>query len=289
MSKLQRALFARLYRDQAGSEGGDPGAGAGDNGQGAGAGQGAGEGQGNQDGDKGGKGGEGDQGGKKPSDNEAELLKEVMKRKESEKVLKSQLEQIQAELGKFKGVDIDLVNKLLKDHEDAETAKLEAKGEWERLKAQMADAHGKEKEVLQQQIQELNDKLNQHSGTIEHLTVGQSFAQSKFISDDLTLTPSKARTIYGSHFDIENGAVVAYDKPRGSANRTPLVDAKGDALLFDAALKQIVEADPDKDTLLKSKARPGAGSKQQPGQHKPAPAESPRLKGIDRIRAGLTG
>ncbi|MCY1309996.1 hypothetical protein D9M70_601460 [compost metagenome] len=74
------------------------------------------------------------------------------------------------------------------------------------------------------------------------------------------MTPSKARVIYGQHFDLVDGKVVGYDKPRGAANRTALVDSLGEPVQFEEALRKIVEADPDKDHLLKAKVKPGAGS-----------------------------
>ncbi len=54
--------------------------------------------------------------------------------------------------------------------------------------------------------------------------------------------------------------MVGYDKPRGAQNRTALVDQYGNAIAFDHAMRKIVEADPEKDHLLRSKVKPGAGS-----------------------------
>ena len=98
---------------------------------------------------------------------------------------------------------------------------------------------------------------------------------------------SKARVLYGTHFEFKDGAIVAYDKPAGSAERNILVDAKGDPLSFEAAIKKIVEADPDKDQLLKSKIKPGAGSKTT--SKAAAPAEKlEQPTGVSRISAAIS-
>ena len=151
----------------------------------------------------------------------------------------------------------------------------------------MAEEHSKEVTTLQQQIQQLSEQLNNTQGTIKDLSIGTQFSQSKFISEELTLTPAKARVIYGDYFDVEDGKVVGYDKPRGAASRTAIVDQYGNTVGFEDALKKIVEADPEKDHLLKSKLKPGAGSDSK----KPAGGAKPEVSadGISRIAAGLKG
>lgn len=117
--------------------------------------------------------------------------------------------------------------------------------------------------------------------SISELTVGSAFAQSQFIRDELALTPSKTRVVYGNHFEFVDGKVVAFDKPAGAANRTPLVDAQGEPLAFEAALKKIVDADPDRDQLLRSKMKQGAASTTDPKATKPSSVkDAPQVKGI---------
>ena len=179
------------------------------------------------------------------------------------------------------------MRKLLADQRSAEEKALEAKGDWERLKTRMAEEHGKEVKTLQEQINALTGQLTNTKGTINELTVGTQFSQSQFIAEELTLTPAKARVIYGEHFELEDGKMVAYDKPRGAANRTALVDQYGNAVGFDEALRKIVEADPEKDHLLKSKVKPGAGSdsKRPTSQAKPEQDSD----SISKIASGLKG
>lgn len=226
-------------------------------------------------------------GGRKPSDEEARLLKENMKKKEALDKANAELVKARESLKAFEGIDAEAVRKLLADQRTAEEKALEAKGDWDRLKARMAEEHGKEVVTLQDQIKQLSEQLNNTQGTIKDLSIGTQFSQSKFIAEELTLTAAKARVIYGDFFDVEDGKVVGYDKPRGAASRTAIVDQYGNAVGFEDALKKIVDADPEKDHLLKSKMKAGAGSdsKKPAGNTK---ADAP-TDGISRIAAGLKG
>ena len=219
-----------------------------------------------------------------PSDEEARLLKENMQKKEQ---LKKKDEELAALKKQFEGIDPEAVRKLLAEQKSAEEQALEKKGDYERLKARMAEEHGKEVTTLKAQLEALQGEKSKLAGTINDLTVGTQFGQSKFIGEELTLTPAKARVIYGDYFEVEDGKIVGYDKPRGSANRTALVDQYGSAIGFDAALRKIVEADPEKDHLLKSKVKSGAGSDSKKASGEPAKEVSG--DSMSKIAAGLKG
>jgi hypothetical protein len=227
---------------------------------------------------------------RKPTDEEAALLKEVMQKKGKLDEANKALTLAQEQLKKFEGIDPEAVRALLKEKVDAENAALEAKGEWSRLKERMAEEHGKEKKTLQEQIDALKSQLGARESVINELTVGTQFSQSQFISAELALTPAKARVIYGDHFELVDGKVVAYDKPKGAAERTMIVNGAGAAVSFDEALRKIVEADPEKDHLLKSKVKPGAGSDSRlAGGKVTQPSQQGETTGISRIAAGLKG
>lgn len=293
---------AMKYRSPTNGDGGDgggSGGGSGDGGQGGGdggsgdGGQGGGTGgtgdggQGGGDGGAGGNAGGAGGGARKVSDEEARLLKENMKKKEQLDKATSELKKAQEMLKAFDGIDPEAVKKMLNDQRSAEEKALEAKGDWDRLKTRMAEEHGKEVKTLQDQINQLTQQLSGTQNTIKDLSVGTQFSQSKFIAEELTLTPAKARVIYGDYFDVENGTVVGYDKPRGSSGRTAMVDQYGNAVGFEDALRKIVEADPEKDHLLKSKMKPGAGSDSR------KPTESKKAENntdsVSKIASGLKG
>lgn len=209
----------------------------------------------------------------------AKLLREVMEKK-------NKLKEATAALEAYGGVDPAKVRELLKKEQDAELAAAEAKGDFDRVKQMMADEHAKGVKALEERNAALEALVADKDKVIDGLTIGNDFGTSKFISESLTLTPSKARQLYGTYFGVENGRTVAYDKPSGESNRTKMVDASGNPLVFDEAFKRIIEADPDKETLLKAKINPGSASST-------TQTKTPEKKvsgvgfGVNRIRASL--
>lgn len=224
----------------------------------------------------------------KPSEREAELLKETMQRKKQLKEKDEAMSELQKQLKAWEGLNPEEVRNLVQAQKDAERQKLEEKGQFEKVKEQMNEAHQAELQKLQDQIAELEKTVSGRDGMIEDLSIGNTFNSSKFIADELTLPVSKARTLYGNHFERgENGKIVGYDKPRGSEGRAPYVDASGDPLAFDAALKKIVDSDPDKDSLYRSKAKPGAGSSTDQKAGESSEKGNSLAMGRDRIKAAI--
>lgn len=228
--------------------------------------------------------GAGDQ---KPSDEAAKLLKENMKKKE-------QIAALETTLKRFDGIDPDEVKTLLEEKKAAEKAKkdaekkaAEAAGDIERVKQMMADEHKKELDSVSTQLEETRQQMARRDAQINDLTIGQAFSNSSFVLDELVLTPSKTRAVYGAHFDYEDGKVVAYDKPAGQGERTKIVDARGEPMSFESALRKLVENDPDRDHVLKSKLAAGANAK--PGSAKSKSSESDsELFGSSRIASILS-
>jgi hypothetical protein len=237
-----------------------------EDGSGGGAGDGASDGaDGESDGAHDGSGGEAaDEAGKNdkgPSAREKELEAQLNKAKKDADKFKKDLANTTAKLKSFEGIDPEAVKTLLAKQKEDEKKVLESKGEFDRLRQMMADEHKKELEGYTGRLSEMETKLNQANSLVNRLTIGNAFTDSKFIREELVLTPTKARVVYGDHFDIDDdGKVVAYDKPKGDSARTPLVNGRGDPLPFEEAIKKIVESDPDRDQILKSKLRQGAGS-----------------------------
>lgn len=222
----------------------------------------------------------------KTTQREAELLKEVMDKKDKLKSTQKELESIRQQLKDFEGIDPQKIREMLKAQTDAEKAAAEAKGDFERVKQMMAEEHAKEIEKVRSEKEQAASQLQEALNRINELTIGDAFARSAFIKDELILTPAKARTVFGSHFEMQDGKVVAYDKPKGASDRTLLVDGSGDALGFEEAVKKLVEADPDRDALLRSKLKEGAGSK--PATEKTSAKADDGLSGVSRIAAALT-
>lgn len=194
----------------------------------------------------------------KPSDAEAKLLKELMKLKDKAKAEEEARKKLEEQ---YSGIDLEAAKAALKAAEEAETKELERKGEYERLLLKQKEKADALIEAERNRAEEMAKKLADAMKAVDELSLGNAFANSKFIQDKLALTPNKTRALYASHFDIEDGRLVAYDKPKGSPDRTKLINASGDALPFDAAMEEIVNNDPDKEYLLKVESKSGAGSK----------------------------
>lgn len=204
----------------------------------------------------------------------ARLLSESMARKEKLKA--------------YEGVDPDKYKKLVADEAAAAQAAAEAAGDFERVKTMMAEAHKAEMDARDARIAELEGLVAASTGTIDKLSIGNAFGTSSFIADKMILTPAKTRILYGDHFEVEDGTVVAYDKPRGAKDRTRLVNSLNTPLPFDVALEKIVDADPDKKTVLRARAKSGAGSgTDASGQDKTVKTEEPKLFGRAGIAAAL--
>ncbi len=210
---------------------------------------------------EGGEAGEAGAGDKpKLSDADAKLLKDLMAQKTRAKTLETELVDAKKRLADFEGVDPAKARKLLADEEEAARKAAEARGEYDRLLAQMGERHQTEQAALSARLGDSQTLVATLQKDIAELTVGSAFAGSAFVTSDLTLTANKARVIYGAHFEYKDGKVVGYDKPAGASDRTLLVSSTGEALSFDEALRALVDKDPDRDRLLRGKAKSGAGS-----------------------------
>lgn len=231
------------------------------------------------------------------TDREADLLKEVMAKKETARAAQAAAEaaelkakELADRLAAFDGIDLDEVKGLLKEKQDRELSDLEKRGEFERVKAQMAEAHQRDveaaKAAYEPKVAELTEALSKREQVITELTIGRSFSESPFIRESLALPVTKTRVLYGAHFELQDGKVVGYDKPAGATDRTPLVDANGNFLDFEKAMEKIVEGDPDRDNLLKSKIRGGSGSHNDPNITTEEKNKKP-LTGRERILAAV--
>lgn len=220
------------------------------------------------------------------SDADHKLLKDIMKKKEELKTAQAQIAEFKKKLEEVESLGgIEKLSAMLKAEEDKQKKELEAKGEWEKLKKQMSEDHVKAMSEIQKQLEAEKAKNVESEKRIIELTIGAKFANSQYINEQLTLTPSKARVIYDDYFDLVDGQVVGFDKPRGQKDRTPFVDQYGNNLPFDSAMEKIITADPDADFLLKSKVKGGAGST---SKSKSVQETMKGLTTIEQIARGLS-
>lgn len=296
MNRIQRLMKLHKLLDKAGEGGSDTGGAGTTPGAEGGTDTPASSKEGGEGGEKSGDDGKGTESGDAGkggmSDSDAKLLKELMAQKNRAKELAAELEGAKKRLSDFDGVDPAKARKLLADEEEAARKAAEARGEYDRLLAQMGERHQAEQAALNGRLSEAQTTVSALQKEIAELTVGSAFSGSAFVNSDLTLTATKARVIYGSHFEYKDGKVVGYDKPAGASDRTMLVSSTGEALSFDEALRALVEKDPDRDRLLRGKAKAGAGSATVTKGAKAATelaekSADAKLTGAAKIAAGL--
>lgn len=191
------------------------------------------------------------------SDSEAKLLKDVMKSKK-------RAEQAEAKVLELTGVMGDAtpeeVAELIKLKKDADRTNLEKKGEYDRIVSSMAEENQKTLDAKDLIIQGHETQVSTLQAQITELTIGRAFSDSEFVTNDIALPKQIARKEFGDHFELDGVTIIGYDKPRGSSDRTPLVDGQGKNLSFEEAITKLVGAHADSASLIKSKAKPGANS-----------------------------
>ena len=225
----------------------------------------------------------------KPTDEEARLLKDVMRNKLAAKDAQTALEAANARLKDFDGIDPAKVRALLAAEATKEITDAEKRGEYDRIIKQVREDHASTVATKDAENLAFKEQLAAAQRQVDDLVVGSKFAASRFVSEETVLSGDKARRLYGDHFETENGVSVAYDKPRGSSDRTPLIDAStGEKLSFDAALEKIIRADPDFERIGKSKLKPGAGSTGSNTDKANTDTKKPVLSGRDLIAANLS-
>jgi len=303
MSGLMRRMLETrgIYMAPAGDEGaaggGGPAADAGAAGKGeqAAAGQENGTDGGHGDRGNGDEGGEGDAAaaaaalaakagdGNKPTDREAQLLKETMKWKEKFRTLELTHADIQTQ---YDGIDPVTARKLADDAKERERTDLEKKGEYDRIVQQMRTENAKLIETKVGELTTTQQALQAALSQVESLTVGEQFRKSEFISKSSALPATIAQKEFGTYFEFENGQMVPYDKPRGAAERTVMVDANGTPKTFEQAIAELHMAHPDHKSLVRTTLKAGAASKSEIGLN-PAEKGVTQVRGLGKIEQGL--
>lgn len=226
----------------------------------------------------------------KTDDEKAELLKDMMKWKAKAREGQSELDKTAAELAQFKGalgdVSIDDLKGLINQKKEAERQEAEKKGEYERVVAQMKEENQKRLADIEEKSKAALAALAEKEQLIERLTVGTAFSDSAFIRESSVLPASIAQKEFGSYFEFEKGALVAYDKPKGSDNRTPLVNDMGEPKSFEEAISQLYAKHPDAKSLIRAKRKSGAGSDSE-GAASGQKTTTQKVFGVARIAQGL--
>lgn len=232
-------------------------------------------------------------------DEKGKLLKETMKRKDKAKTAEERAKEAAEQAASLKkqiadlfGEDIDLetIGEKVAERKKAEEEALRKSGDFDKLQKRMKSEHQKQIDAITRERDEkfksLGSELESANSEIRRLLVSNAFAASKFINDELTITPSMAEKLYGENFKVEADDNGKRHVRAVNGNGEPIVDANGDMKPFEAALREIIEAEPDKDRLFRSKAKPGAGSVVENKGDAKLPKK--RARGVEAIKSGLS-
>lgn len=198
--------------------------------------------------------------------------------------VKSELDSLKAVIGDLNAEDL---KGLIEEKKNSEIKELEDKKEYSRIVERMKTEHESVVSGLQNRIDELTQELSKRDSTIESVTVGRCFSESEFIQKDSVLPPSIARKEFGAYFDLVDGQVVGFDKPRGAEGRTMIVDATGEPKPFNDAIQELYKSHPDYKALVWDKRKAGAGSKSEISPGTKSKASKSTGRGRARIAAGL--
>lgn len=167
-------------------------------------------------------------------------------------------EAAETKLKTFEGIeDPEKALEALTKLADIDAKKLIDSGEVEKVKAEMA-------KTFQAQIDEAKTQAETLQQQLYDEKIGGSFARSKFIAEKLAIPNDVAQAFFGRNFEIKDGQIVAKDAAgKEIYSRTP--ENAGSLAGFDEALSVLVDAYPNKDSILKSSGMSGAGEQPSGG------------------------
>lgn len=192
-------------------------------------------------------------------------------------------EAAEARLKVFEGIeDADEARKALETVKNLDEGKLVAAGKVEEIKAAAARAaeervaaqsktHAIELEKLRGDHEKL---LSQYHGE----KIGGAFAGSTFVKEKTLLPGPAAQKVFGDHFKVEEGKLVAYD---GAGNQVFSRSRPGELANFEEAIEVLVGAYPYRDDILRGNGNGGGGTRGGPA----GGADLSGLSPVDRMNA----
>ncbi|MDP0384348.1 tape measure protein [Glaesserella parasuis] len=160
-------------------------------------------------------------------------------------------EKAEAELKKFDGIeDVAKAKEALKTVENLDAKKLIDAGEAEKVRQEVIKGY-------EQKLADAKALAEKVQGQLHTELIGGSFARSKFVTEKLAMPVDVAQAFFGKHFSIdENGAILAKD---AFGNEIFSRVKPGQRADFEEALEALVDAYPNKNSILKSTGSSGGG------------------------------
>lgn len=166
------------------------------------------------------------------------------------KVQRERAEAAEAKLEAFKDIDPVVARKAIDTVGKLDAKKLLDAGEVDKLKDQI-------KAEFTNQLGEKDKALGTLQTRIDGMLVDGVFANSQFVRDSIAVPPDMFQATFRDRFKIEDGKVTAYDK---AGNRLMSKSRVGEYAEPDEALQLLVDAHPQKETILKADLGSGSGN-----------------------------
>lgn len=170
-------------------------------------------------------------------------------------------EAAEAKLKAFDGLDdADAARQALETVANIDAKKLIDAGKVDEIKAEAVKAYKDQLTAAQKSHAEEMNTLKQERDDIRNQyhaeTIGTRFASSKFIGDKTILPGPAAQKIFGDHFKIEDGKLIAYD---ASGNKIYSRSKPGEVADFEEAIETVIGSYAYRDNILKGTGG-GSGS-----------------------------
>jgi hypothetical protein len=180
-------------------------------------------------------------------------------------------EAAEAKLAKFAGIDDPAAAiAALATVKNLKDKQLVDAGEVEKVKAEAIKAVEDKYAPVVKENGELKTALHQEK-------IGGSFSRSKFIADKLAIPADLVEARFGKHFEIKDGKVVAKD---AAGNPIYSKARPGEVADFDEAMEFLVDAYPQKDSILKGTSGAGGGA---PNKGNPPGAKQIKRVDFDKL------
>lgn len=167
------------------------------------------------------------------------------------KSFRERAEKAEGTLKQFDGIeDPEAALKALSTVKNLDAKKLVDAGEVQKVKDEVSKA-------LQKQIDEANARAQQYEQALNNELIGGNFARSKFISEKVAIPADLLQARFGSNFKVKDGKVVAYDQ---SGKEVYSLQKPGELADFDEAMELLINAYPQKDSILKGDVKGGSGA-----------------------------
>lgn len=194
-----------------------------------------------------------DEGGKEQAYDLGELHSSIRRLNGEAMERRKENEKLTSSLQAFKkyGDDPEAVAQLVELGRKVKDGKLVENGESEKIRlAAIAEVENKYKP--------LTKELEDARAALYEERVGSKFGSSEFVRSRVAVPPDMLRAVFGKHFKIEDGNMVAYD-----SNGHPIYSGSDPSKYasFDEAVERLITTHPHKDRILASTGNAGSGSR----------------------------